>query len=590
MSSIATRYGALMGALATRFDRLAAASAGERGERDLQWHAIALALGGPLLVSAFIWMVLPAIAGIAATLIFTCVSFGLAIAMTLVAMSGRAAIAIQGTLAVAAAQLAVLIFACGGIQSPAAALLLALPIEARIAHRDRPPVALALALMALSALGAAVLGHGASAVPVVTGWHWLFPAIYAVLVVARTGMRRPAAASAAQQASPLLADVETDALSLRLAGNGDVVAVGEGSEAIVGIGAEMLAGTGLFERIHVADRVAFLCALADLRDGASARRLELRLRGVGDGGGRYRPFLLLLRPIPAQPQPVFAGVLRDHSEVAGLRAALAVAEEATKGLEIAKGHFLASVSHELRTPLNSIIGFSDMLMCEVHGSFANERQKENVGIIREAGLHLLGVVNSILDVSKIEAGSYAITPEPFRLDDAVSLCCQMMRLQAEGKAVTLKPALPQALGEVNADRRAVQQMLINLISNAVKFTPAGGTVGIGAAKIGRRLHFWVSDTGIGIAEADLERIGQPFTQIQNDYTRQYDGVGLGLVLVKGLVSLHEGTMSIDSALGAGTTVTITLPIEGPARVEDAGRGAYRINAETGTHGTFRKTG
>jgi cell cycle sensor histidine kinase DivJ len=110
----------------------------------------------------------------------------------------------------------------------------------------------------------------------------------------------------------------------------------------------------------------------------------------------------------------------------------------------------------------------------------------------------------------------------------------------------------------------VQQILINLVSNAVKFTPDGGRVEIGAKRLGSRLHFWVSDTGIGIAQDDLSRLGTPFTQIQNDYTRRFEGTGLGLSLVKGLVALHDGAMSIESAPGEGTTVTISLPIEGPA--------------------------
>jgi cell cycle sensor histidine kinase DivJ len=108
----------------------------------------------------------------------------------------------------------------------------------------------------------------------------------------------------------------------------------------------------------------------------------------------------------------------------------------------------------------------------------------------------------------------------------------------------------------------VQQILINLISNAVKFTPAGGNVLVGARRVGSRLHFWVSDDGIGIADDDLKRLGEPFIQVQNDYTREFEGTGLGLSLVKGLTQLHEGTMSIESAPGAGTTVTITLPVEG----------------------------
>jgi cell cycle sensor histidine kinase DivJ len=142
----------------------------------------------------------------------------------------------------------------------------------------------------------------------------------------------------------------------------------------------------------------------------------------------------------------------------------------------------------------------------------------------------------------------------------------MMAHQASTKPVSLRVALAPGVGEVCADRRAVQQILINLLSNAVKFTPAGGSVVMGAKRTGKQLRFWVSDTGIGISPDDLKRLGRPFTQIQNDYTRQFEGAGLGLSLVKGLVALHDGTMAIESAPGDGTTVTITVPIAGPNSV------------------------
>ena len=251
--------------------------------------------------------------------------------------------------------------------------------------------------------------------------------------------------------------------------------------------------------------------------------------------------------------------------IAELRDEVAKATDAVKSAELAKSNFLAAVSHELRTPLNAIIGFSDMLLHEMFGPFREPRQKEYVGIVRELGQHLLDVVNSILDVSKIESGCYAINPESFRFRDAVDMCASMMALQAQAKALDLAVDVAVGTGEVQADRRAVQQMLINLVSNAVKFTPDGGRVEIGAKRLGSRLHFWVSRTpASALPKKTFRASAQPFMQIQNDYTRHFEGTGLGLSLVKGLVALHDGTMSIESALGEGTTVTISLPIEGPA--------------------------
>ncbi|OWK22323.1 hypothetical protein AJ88_08375 [Mesorhizobium amorphae CCBAU 01583] len=140
----------------------------------------------------------------------------------------------------------------------------------------------------------------------------------------------------------------------------------------------------------------------------------------------------------------------------------------------------------------------------------------------------------------------------------------------------------------------MQQILINLVSNAIKFTPDGGDVVVGAKRVGSRLHFWVSDTGIGIAEEDFENLGKPFMQIQNDYTRRFEGTGLGLSLVKGLVALHDGTMSIESMLGEGTTVTISLPVNGPkgrSKGKDGGVLAMPAVVTKGDrNGSLRKTG
>jgi cell cycle sensor histidine kinase DivJ len=235
-----------------------------------------------------------------------------------------------------------------------------------------------------------------------------------------------------------------------------------------------------------------------------------------------------------------------------------------------------------------------MLLHEMFGPFHDPRQKEYVELVRDSGQHLLEVVTSILDVSRIEAGAYRTHPEPFRFVEAAQMCRSMMQLQADAKKIRLELRVAADAGEVNADRRAIQQILINLASNAIKFTPEGGEVALGARRVGSRLHFWVSDTGIGIAEEDLAIIGQPFVQVQNDYTRGFEGAGLGLSLVKGLVSLHDGTMSIDSAPGEGTTVSVSIPVDGPKGDSDRlvvladATPAGRKNGDW--NGSLRKTG
>jgi cell cycle sensor histidine kinase DivJ len=366
---------------------------------------------------------------------------------------------------------------------------------------------------------------------------------------------------------------------------------------ILGLAPELLLSTGLFDRLHVADRVAYMCALADLREKEGFRRVEARLRVPGSTGtaaADYRPFTIeMMRPAgsPASTGPAITALLRADEATATLRAALAASADTAESLELARSRALAAVSHELRTPLNSIIGFADMLLHGMLGSFSDPRQKEYVGLVRESGCHLLAVVNSILDVSRLESGAYPSDPEPFRFSDAVEMCRSMLQQHAKDKQLDLKVELSPGIGEVHTDKRAVKQMLINLISNAIKFTPEGGTVAVGAKRVGSRLHFWVSDTGIGMSAGDLARIGKPFMQVQNDYTRRFEGAGLGLSLVKGLVALHHGTMAIESEPGHGTTVTISLPVDAPVRESVAGDVVVMkaSRSKEDFDGTFRKT-
>jgi cell cycle sensor histidine kinase DivJ len=169
----------------------------------------------------------------------------------------------------------------------------------------------------------------------------------------------------------------------------------------------------------------------------------------------------------------------------------------------------------------------------------------------------------MLDMSKIEAGRYELLIEPFEASEAIETCRAMLDLQARDKGITLTARVSRALPEVQADRRALQQILINLAGNAIKFTDRGGVVSMDAAVRGRDLVITVSDTGIGIAPEKLGTLGQPFTQVEDGYSRNYEGTGLGLALTKGLVALHRGTFAIASKPGEGTVVTITLPMSGP---------------------------
>lgn len=545
-----------------------------RDDRLRQRRFIGIMLAAPFFAAGAAVTLVTSGMGAAVTVATIFAAFGLCwFAALLVAASGKMALAAQVALAAGGLALAGAIAAAGGLASPVALLALALPFEAWwIAGSKRAALwggISALAAVLLQPFVGTVVPLGAAQVAV---WHWLLPLAWGLMLVPRLAALGDAARAPALLPSDRLEDM-IDAVVLHVARHGEILDASAKARTILKLPPELLFGAGLFDRIHLSDRVAYLSALADLRDGALARRLDLRVRLPQDGNApmadNYRPFQLELVRAEEQ-QETFTLLLRENDEIAELRDELAAANEAAASAEVAKGRFLAVVSHELRTPLNAIIGFSDMLLHEMFGGFKDPRQKEYVGLVRDSGQHLLAVVTSILDVSRIEAGAYATEPEPFRFIEAVEMCQSMMQLQANAKNIDLQAQIAPDAGEINADRRAVQQILINLVSNAIKFTPDGGDVVVGAKRIGTRLHFWVRDTGIGIAEEDFANLGKPFMQIQNDYTRRFEGTGLGLSLVKGLVALHDGTMSIESMPGEGTTVTISLPVNGPKK-----RATYR---------------
>ncbi|WP_156381697.1 sensor histidine kinase [Rhizobium sp. Leaf341] len=325
------------------------------------------------------------------------------------------------------------------------------------------------------------------------------------------------------------------------------------------------AGRGFIEQIHVSDRIAFLRAIDAVRLGAAGETVEVRLeRGsMTEGGAQLLHIRCELAGIVEDG--VLNGILvqsRDISAEVALKADAASKAEAAESANEAKSRFLAAVSHELRTPLNAILGFSDILSGEYFGRLENDRQREYVALINQSGAHLLSVVNTMLDMSKIEAGRYELIAEPFVVADAVSACEAMLGLQAEAKGVKLTSRILRGVGEIHADRRAVQQILINLVGNAIKFTDAGGIVTIDAEVCGADLRLTVSDTGIGIPAEKLAHLGQAFMQVENEYTRAYEGTGLGLALVKGLVALHGGGFDISSRVREGTAIRISLPLDG----------------------------
>ncbi len=240
-----------------------------------------------------------------------------------------------------------------------------------------------------------------------------------------------------------------------------------------------------------------------------------------------------------------------------------VARESAEAADRAKSAFLATMSHELRTPLNAVIGFAELIDQEAFGP-VTERYKEYGGLIVKSGRHLLKIINDILDLAKLQSGKTELTLEP--VDPAVSIheAAMLLANKAAEKGVLLRHEPGARLPSIAADITRLHQVLINLISNAIKFTPAGGTVAVRAWRAPSGVVIEVADTGIGIAPVDLPKALEPFGQVENAITRTYEGTGLGLPLAKNLVELHGGSFEIASEAGRGTAVRITFPFSSAA--------------------------
>ncbi|MGI9481548.1 MAG: PAS domain-containing sensor histidine kinase [Hyphomicrobiales bacterium] len=224
-----------------------------------------------------------------------------------------------------------------------------------------------------------------------------------------------------------------------------------------------------------------------------------------------------------------------------------------------KSEFLANMSHELRTPLNAIIGFSEVMETEMFGSIGSEKYLEYARDIHRSGQYLLDVISDILDMSKIEAGRVSLDVGKCRLDTVIEHALRIVKPRAFEDDIAIVEKVKKGL-TLKADDRALKQVLINVLANAVKFTPSSGKVTVSAEKAGKTIKIAIIDTGIGIAKRDIEKIGRPFEQVENQLTKSRGGSGLGLAISRSLVELHGGTLDIDSVQGEGTTVTITLPL------------------------------
>jgi cell cycle sensor histidine kinase DivJ len=469
----------------------------------------------------------------------------------------------------------------GGIESFAAIWLVVVPLEAALSA-SRRVVAFASVLALSCAALLIVSGHfgalpAAEAYPQLRGVFMAFgvasATLYAVgLAFAAESLARTSVSLLylEEDRYRLLARNMSDVIS-RHRRNGAVQFISPAAEAMLGIQLPRLLGHGLFDRVHVADRPAYLTALSEAARGGEARSVEFRVRRDAPKGSErgHQEFIwveMRCRPLE-QPSPAattgdaeVVAVMRDVTDRKIQEQALDLARSAAEQADAAKTRFLATMSHELRTPLNAIIGFSEMIVQEDALMLDAARRREYAQLINDSGQHLLSVVNGILDMSKMESGNFEISPEPFAPRAALINCCCLLALKSRESGIDLVTRIPEDLPLMTGDPRAFKQVALNLVSNAIKFTERGGKVTVSAGVEGLRLLLRVTDTGVGIAADDLKRIGDPFFQAGKTYQRRHEGTGLGLSIVKSLVALHAGELTVQSRIGEGTTVTVTLPL------------------------------
>ena len=259
----------------------------------------------------------------------------------------------------------------------------------------------------------------------------------------------------------------------------------------------------------------------------------------------------------------------NQSELTELNEKYHEAKVRAEAANRAKSEFLANMSHELRTPLNAIIGFSEIMIGEMFGRLGDTRYAEYTRDIHASGQHLLELINDVLDMSKIEAGKMTLRLESVELGEVIDDAVRLVRTRASSNGLDLHVHVAERLPRVLADERSVRQVLLNLLSNATKFTPAGGRIEVRAVLEGEVVRVSVVDTGVGISGADLARLGQPFEQVETQHARTGRGTGLGLALSKALVNMHEGAFRLESAQGVGTTASFTLKLAAAPRAAAA---------------------
>ena len=537
-------------------------------------HLLGGVLSAVVFAGYFAWTGAPGAAALIACLCFTS---QIAVA---IALSRTGALEIAHLLSAANLTALVTLAAAlsGGTQSFAIAWLILVPLEAALsADRRMMVLATFLAVAALLGLhGFTVTGLLPARITmpineeILTLVTLLGGAAYAgALVSSVQDIHRSSARDVerSRELYRLIAENANDLIT-RHDATGRMTFASLASRSLLGVDSGRLAGGDMQDYLQPTDWERHKQSLTRcLAQGVPVSE-EYRVERARSDGTGTDPVWLEMRcqpvaPNDAQPAGSVIAVTRDitirKAEVLELARARDEAERASR----AKTAFLATMSHELRTPLNAIIGFSEILHRELLIKSREPKQADYCRVIHQSGEHLLSLVKDLLDVSKIESGKFSVVIEPFAIDEVVPMAVDTLRPLALSKGIILHCDIEQDLPDLLADRRAIRQILINLVSNACKFTDKGGRVSVSARSVDDNIEITVSDSGIGIAPEHIQRIGQPFYQVDTRYSRQQEGAGLGLSIVRGLVELHNGRLEIESMPGYGSRFSVIIAADEP---------------------------
>ncbi len=362
-----------------------------------------------------------------------------------------------------------------------------------------------------------------------------------------------------EQEFRLLAEHSTDVIS-RYDIDGRLVYISPSVERVLGYPPEESMKQSWVDYAHPEDGKHIASEIVAMYADRQTRRISYRMMAKS---GEYMWLESAVTPLFGN-KGEYQGMItctRDITEQKTREQELMAAREHAEQASLTKSRFLANMSHELRTPLNAILGFSEMMTQQVFGPLGNTQYEEYAGLIHESGSHLLSLISDILDMSKIEAGKYDLCLESVDVVATLEKAARMVQTRlSEGELDLLLQVDAAADCHVHADERALTQILLNVLSNAVKFTPAGGRITLSAIPTAHdRIAISVSDTGVGIEHDDLERVLHPFEQVVRHAELASQGTGLGLPLVRALVDLQDGAFNIESTPGKGTTVIIALP-------------------------------